>query len=224
MSAFAKALLDQHRSPETEVLFHYLNMSGHQEVGHCSAFLHVRAEEEELIEMSLENLSVPRVLDIGCGLGPHSRFVRSLNGEARLTLVESDEDLLAFCLDSLPGAVGYLDLDKIPVDSEYDLIFMLGGGLGIFGDEEATRTGLSRVYRLLAKGGTALWESGHLIQTAFDVVRLQIQYNGETDAPFSWGHAGVDWMEKELKEQGFQSVCMTRSTQGVPFYIAAAKK
>jgi SAM-dependent methyltransferase len=224
MKAFAKAMFDQLRHPDRDVTFHMRLVDGPGVDFSCRNHVHVRPEEQALIRSCLGDRKEPRLLDIGCGIGRHSAFVHSLSPHARITLVESNEQLRDYCLSIIPRAAGYEQFDDVPAQSRFDIAFLMGNGLGVFGDEAATRHQLHRLLSLLAEGGDVLIESGNFAPGSFYAARHEIEYGGSVDGPFTWGYATREWLQSELVTAGWEIITVTPSSGGGPFFICHAKK
>lgn len=224
MNAFAKAMFEQLRHPDREVQFHMRVVDGPEMDCSCRDFLHLRPEEQALIRNCLGDRQELRVLDIACGIGRHSAFVHSLSPHAAITLVETNRQLREYCLARLPDAIGYGGFDDVPAHSHFDIAFLMGNGLGVFGDEAATRHQLQRVLSLLGEGGSVLIESGNFAPGSFHTARHEIEYGGSMDGPFTWGYATREWLQSELATAGFEIVSLTLSSVGGPFFICQAKK
>jgi SAM-dependent methyltransferase len=217
-------MFEQLDEPERDVLFHLGIDGGRSESHTCREFLRVRPEEEELLRRCLEGLPQSRVLDIGCGVGRHSRFVRSIQETAsHLTLVEIDDDLRGYTMGTLPGAASYKQLDDVPADAQFDLVLLLGNGLGIFGSEQGVRDGLWRIRSLLAQGGQVLIECGTYVPHHFHPTRLTIEYGDVIDGPFPWGFADVGWLEGRLLEGGFKINGTKSASLGGEYVIVHAE-
>ena len=224
MNAFANAMFDQLQHPDRDVQFHMRIVGGPKMDCSCRDFLHPRSEEEALIRNCLGDRQAPRLLDIACGIGRHSAFVHSLLPHAKVTLVETNQQMRDYCLSRIPGAVGYERFDDIPAQSHFDIAFLMGNGLGVFGSETATRRQLQRILSLLADGGCVLIESGNFAAGSFYEAQHEIEYGGSVDGPFTWGYATRDWLQRELVTAGFEIVSVTQSSVGGPFFICHAKK
>jgi hypothetical protein len=224
MKAFAQAMFDQLRHPDRDVTFHMRLVDGPGVDCSCRDLLHLRPEEQALIRGCLGQRQEPRVLDMACGMGRHSAFAHSLSPHARITLVESHQQLRDYCLSIIPGAVGYERFEDVPVQSRFDIALLMGNGLGVFGDEATTRHQLHRLSSLLAEGGCVLIESGNFAPGSFHTARHEIEYGGSVDGPFTWGYATSEWLQRELATAGFEIVSLTPSSVGGPFFICQAKK
>jgi SAM-dependent methyltransferase len=216
-------MFDQLQRPDRDVTFR-MSVEGSGGMNcPCRDFLHVRVEEQDLIRQCLDGQTQPRVLDIGCGIGRHTSFVRSLSPRATLTVVESDRELRDHTVGAVPGVVGYEQFGDIPPDTHFDIVFLLGNGLGVFGTERATREGLRRIHAMLSERGGALIESGNFAAGEFYAAPHQIEYRGLVDGPFTWGYATRAWLARELAEAGFEVHSVTPSSRGGPFFIIHAR-
>ena len=184
----------------------------------------MRPEEREIIRQSLEGNGHPRVLDIGCGIGRHSSLVRLLSPGAEITVVEADHDLREHTVNAVAGAVSYEQIDFIPPGERFDIVFLLGNGLGIFGTERATRDGLRQIHGMLSERGCAIIESGTIDNGEFCEALHRIEYDGHVDGPFTWGYATRHWLERELAAAGFTVQSFRHSTRGGPFFIINATR
>ena len=224
MKAFAKAMFDQLRHPDRDVTFHMRLVDGLGVDFSCRNHIHVRPEEQALIRSCVGDRKEPRLLDIGCGIGRHSAFARSVSPDARITLVETNQQLRDYCLSIIPGAAGYEQFDDVPAHLRFDIVFLMGNGLGVFGGETATRHQLQRLFRLLADGGCVLIESGNFAAGSFYTARHEIEYGGSVDGPFTWGYATREWLQRELVAAGAEIISVTQSSGGGPFFICHAQK
>ena len=224
MSAFGQAMFDQLQRPNVDISFRMRLVDGQGQDCSCRDFVSLRPEEESLVRDCLADRQEPRILDIGCGIGRHSIFSRSLSPHVRVTVVEVDQQLRDHCISEVPGAVGYGQFNDVPADASFDAVFLLGGGLGIFGDERTTREQLQRLHSLVADGGCVLIESGNPFRNEFHAARHVIEYGDSEDGPFPWGYATRDWLQRELAGVGFETVRIEPSSIGAPCFICHATK
>ncbi|MDD5034504.1 MAG: hypothetical protein PHE55_07065 [Methylococcaceae bacterium] len=216
-------MFDQLQQPDHSVTFHLSIVGDGGMDCPCRDFLHVRAEEQDFIRHCLDGDGHPRVMDIGCGIGRHSSFVRSLSQGAAITVVETDRELREHTLRTVPGAISYEKFGDIPAQARFDLVLLLGNGLGVFGTARATRDGLRQIHDMLSDKGSALIESGNFAAGEFYEARHQIDYGGYVDGPFMWGYATRAWLTRELTEAGFEVLSVTPSSHGGPFFIIHAR-
>ena len=226
MNAFAQSMLDQLQNPDERVGFTLSIVGGPRMSCSCGDFMILRSEEKTLIRSCLGTTKKegPRVLDIGGGIGRHSAFARETSPDAIVTIVEINQRLREYCQSVIPGAVGYIQFGDVPDDARFDVAFLMGNGLGIFGSEDATRQGLQRLSRLIVDGGCVLIEAGNFNRGDFSAVEHTIEYGGVVDGPFTWGYATKQWLQRELHAAGFEIDSFTPSSVGGPFFICHATK
>ena len=218
-TAFGQAMMAQVMAP-SDPLTVVITWDGQVTKNDCGTFIKVRPEEEALLTHHLADRVAPSVLDIGCGVGRHSILVRSHASSAAITVVEKDDAMRRYAVKRT-NAIGYRSIEEVPAGSRFDLIMLLGNGLGIFGDEERTREGLKRVLAMVNEGGAAIIESGTPSQ-GFHTASMQVRYGEMVDGPFDWGIAHHDWLSDELSRHGFHVDCTVRSAVGGMFYIVSA--
>jgi SAM-dependent methyltransferase len=223
MSAFVKAMFDQLRQPNRNVTFHMRVVGGYGMDCPCQDFIRLRSEEESLIGQSLDGRQRPRLLDIGCGIGRHSAFIQSKRPDAQIMVVEIDQELREHTRSNIARATAYEQFSDVPAEARFDIILLMGNGLGVFGSENPTRDALARVRGMVAEGGCVLIESGTFKPGEFHAVLHEIEYNGVIDDPFIWGYATRDWLARELENVGFTGVSITQSSRGGSFFIIYAK-
>jgi SAM-dependent methyltransferase len=222
MSAFGRAMLDQVAHPERHVTFGFAAAGLPRVQCRCSDFTRMSAIEDRLIRQCLSGVEKPNVLDIGCGIGRHSALVRTVAPHARITLVDTDPNLLAHACNAVPGSDTCARFEDVPEASKFDLVFLMGNGLGVFGTEQATRDGLKRLAGMMSKNGHALIESGNFTGEGFSAIHHTRTYGNLTDE-FTWGYATREWVESALGGAGLRAVSYVSSPQPGPFFIAHAR-
>lgn len=224
-NAFARAMLDQLKEPEREVSFWMRRtgwLSWMKFPFHARDFVDLRPEEEEQLRALLQGIERPRVLDVGCGIGRHLRFLQHHCPEAELTGVEINGLLREHCSRTIPGGRFVPTLDDVPAEASFDLILLMGNGLGIFGSADATEQGLRRLFGHLNAGGRLLAEAGNRYSRGFKTVRLVVEYQDDCDEPFAWGYASEQWLRRTLDEIGYRIDSITPSTAGEEFFLCLA--
>jgi SAM-dependent methyltransferase len=220
MSAFGRAMLDQVAHPDRDVVFH-LSAMGRSDAARCRDFIRLRPEEDRLIRECLNGIEKPNVLDIGCGIGRHSALVRTVVPHARVTLVDTDPNLLAHACNAVPGSDTCARFEDVPETSKFDLVFLMGNGLGVFGTEQATRDGLKRLAGMMSKDGHALIESGNFTGERFSAIHHTLTYGNLTDE-FTWGYAMREWVQSALGGAGMRAASHVSSSQPGSFFIVKA--
>jgi SAM-dependent methyltransferase len=220
-TAFGQAMMAQVMAPSVPLTV-AITWDGQVTINDCGTYIEVRPEEEALLTHHLADRVAPSVLDIGCGVGRHSILVRSRAPSAAITVVEKDDGVRRFAAERT-NAIGYRSIEEVPAGSRFDLILLLGNGLGIFGDEERTREGLKRVLAMVNEGGAAIIESGTPSQ-GFHTASMQVRYGKMVDGPFDWGIADHDWLSAELSRNGVHADSTVDSAVPGGFYIVSAVK
>jgi SAM-dependent methyltransferase len=107
------------------------------------SFIQVSEEERSF----LKTLNLPpkaTILDLGCGLGRHLKILREYYPEARLVGVDYCPALAHHCRTQIAGPTEiYESLAEIP-NLKYDLILMLGNGMGILAGNTGKRDAVGR--------------------------------------------------------------------------------
>ncbi len=225
MTAFSNAILDQVTQLDHEV--HY-ELLCNGTVTDCLArdYLSVRPEEVEMIAQCLDDKSVaPSILDLGACVGRHSLCARFLRPESQITIVERDAELRQHCLDTFQPQAAYANFLDIDNGRDFDVMFMLGLGLGIFGDEHQTRLGLMSMVGRLKRGGSLLIEGGKSTPGEFTTQNYSIRYVQDQDEPFNWGYATFDWLKNTINDIGqleLSSRCVT--SNGDNYFICQINK
>ena len=225
MNAFATAMLDQLQHPTRDIQFRMEMANGSGFNCSCQDFLQLRPEEETLLTGLLRDQPAPTVLDVGCSVGRHLDFVRRQQPAAQLVGVEKADDLRHYCSERFQSAMFWQSFADVPDDLRFDLVLLMGNGLGIFGDEQSTLTGLRRIHGLLNPGGVLVVETGNpFTRSDFLVSRFTIGYRNQIDEPFSWGYASRSWLERNLAATDYQLDQVVRSSALGGFFIACACK
>lgn len=139
--------------------------------------------------------------------------------------MEKADDLRHYCSERFQSARFWQCFADVPIDLRFDLVLLMGNGLGIFGDEQSTLTGLRQIHGLLNPGGVLVMETGNpFARGDFLVSRFTISYRNQIDGPFPWGYASRWWLERNLAVTGYQLDQVVRSSAPGGFFIACALK
>jgi hypothetical protein len=223
MSAFSAAIFDQLSSPDKDI---YYDLITAEIVTSCLAndYFIIRPEEAVLLGECISRYKDLSILDIGCCIGRHSRFALSCNTDAKIDIVEKDDVLRQITFNELNIQNAYKSVDDIN-GASFNIIFMMGLGLGIFGDEASTKLGLVNVIALLASGGILLIEGGKSSPGPFTTQNFQIKYGAVLDEPFEWGYATFEWFSSFIKEiGGVRIVSVSPSSNGDDYFICKLTK
>jgi SAM-dependent methyltransferase len=189
----------------------------------CQDFLKVHENEQTLIDQLIthlpQNLSV---LDLGTGVGRHLEFLRQRRPRARLVGVESDPNLHEFCVERL-GPVVVRTEEELPLGQRYDLVLMMGNGLGMWGREEKAVAGLRRAVELLHPAGVVVAEASPLGPRGYNTHHLTNSYGGLQDPPFEWGFATFEWADSALKNLGLKDIGHHPAHHAQAFIISGRK-
>jgi SAM-dependent methyltransferase len=223
-TAFGRAMMAKVTAPSVPLTV-TITWDGQVTINDCGTYIEVRPEEAALLTHHLADRVATSVLDIGCGVGRHSILVRSQAPSAAITVVEKDDAMRRYALERT-NAIGYRSIEEVPAGSSFDLILLLGNGLGIFGNEEQTREGLKSVLGMVKEGGAAIIESGNPYPSrGFHTASMQVRYGRMVDGPFDWGFADQDWLSAELRRNGFHVNSTVRSAvPGMFCIVSAARK
>jgi SAM-dependent methyltransferase len=167
----------------------------------CSAFLTTRSDENLL----LASLDLPEngsVLDYGCGAGRHLSKLREGRSRLQLYGVEICDLLRNHCQQMFGLASTFVEsLGDLPA-KEFDLIMLMGNGLGVLGSEQNAIAQLEVLVGILGSGGRILIEAGNPFSTGYSARDFIISYDGAQDDPFTWGYADQQWVRKTLEQLG----------------------
>jgi SAM-dependent methyltransferase len=180
-----------------------------------------RTEQAVLNECVVPNM---RVLDYGCGAGRHLQHVRTLSKNAICTGIEINAQLRKHCRQSISqSAVFHKSAEELD-DQEFDLILLLGNGLGIFGAEKDARRGLAKLCTKISQQGILLIEAGNPFGTGYISNEYTFSHDGASGTPFLWGSADQAWLTHELGLLGFQAECRSSGSASESFFIAKATR
>lgn len=224
MTAFSKAILEQISDANSRVQYELLcNRASTPCL--ASDYMSVRPEEQEIIALCLSGHSEPSILDLGACVGRHSRAAKGVCPDSKIIIVEQDDQLRKHCIEALKPEAAYANLSDIHECQKFDVIFMLGLGLGIFGDEIQTRIGLASVIQKLKPGGSLLVEGGKSTPGDFTTQSFTIRYGGVQDPPFQWGYASLSWFNQCLAEIGLAQVAdCWKTSNGDDYFICQVKR
>lgn len=189
----------------------------------CSDFLHTRQEENQL----LDNIGLPRdgrVLDWGCGVGRHLSRVRQSRPFAHCCGIDICDLMLDHCRRTIaaPAAFGR-SLEEIN-HHQFDLILLVGNGLGVLGREEDAVVRLRTLVGSLTAAGRVVIETGNPFGRGYSAPDFAIDYGEYHDGPFPWGYADRDWISRTLRELGLGVMIQPSQARGGMFFFAVGQR
>ncbi|MFZ4479736.1 MAG: class I SAM-dependent methyltransferase [Rhodoferax sp.] len=189
----------------------------------CREFMHLRPDEEQL----LESISLPHsanVLDYGCGIGRHFSYVRQANATARLVGIEICDLMLDHCRRIFTAPATFVSsFAEVSVD-QFDLIMLMGNGLGVLGGEQQATAGLELLISSLRPGGRIVIETGNPFGAGYLSRNFTIDYHGQTDGPFTWGYSDRTWISETLARLGCTVAISESCAPGGSFFFVVAQK
>lgn len=217
ITAFGTALLDSIHGPMRS--YRITKMGGPTLTLCCDEYIHLRPDEEAILDSLILHPGA-RVLDFGCGTGRHLNHLRQRHPGIACCGIEHCDLLREYCAASAgPDDHFVPSLDAVSSD-RFDLILLMGNGLGILGDESSCLAQLPHLIHRLAPGGTLLLESGNLWHRGYSAPLFSISYGPLTDGPFPWGFASESWLRHLCASQGYSVSFSTSNAGGEVFFFA----
>ena len=196
VTAFGTAMLDAQNGGGGDV-----TINGHVARGYCSHFTQVRNDERILLDRHVRALrgDRARVLDMGCGIGRHVEELLRLAPNIQVTGIERCDAMRGHCEAWFPGQRFLADIGQVGADEKFDLVLLVGNGLGILGgSEEAVAVGLAGLLARLSQYGILVAESAdHPDPPGFGSMRAVISHGALTDT-YDWGHASAAWVQENI--------------------------
>lgn len=189
----------------------------------CSDFLHTRPEENQL----LDGIGLPQdgtLLDYGCGVGRHLLHLRQRHPSVHCCGVEICDLMLAHCRRTIAAPATFeRNLEALDC-RQFDLILLLGNGLGVLGREDAAVVRLQQLIGLLTPSGRIVIETGNPFGRGYYAPNITIDYGAHHDAPFPWGYADRDWVTRALQNLGCDVEIQPSQAPGGMFLFAIGSK
>lgn len=196
--------------------------NGDSTVIECLDYLKCGPTEQSLLnECVFPNM---RVLDYGCGAGRHLHFLRKLSASTVCIGIEINGQLRRHCRQSIDKPSEFHKSASELDDQEFDLVLLLGNGLGIFGEEQGARQGLARLCARISQQGVLLVEAGNPFGAGYISNEYTFSHDGTSGSPFLWGSADQMWLTHELEHLGFQAECRLSGSDNETFFIAKATR
>ncbi|MBM3758532.1 MAG: class I SAM-dependent methyltransferase [Acidobacteria bacterium] len=191
----------------------------------CREFLTTRPEENQL----LDGIALPETgaaLDIGCGVGRHLARIRQMRPTVHCWGVEICDLMLRHCRETIAAPATFVrTLADLPPDRTFDLIMLMGNGLGVLGSEEEAVAHIRRLVASLNPAGRIVIEAGNLFgRQGYSSFDFTIDYGGQRDGPFPWGFADSDWVTRTLQNLGCNvQIQPSRAPGGMWFFAVGIR-
>jgi SAM-dependent methyltransferase len=215
-TAFGRAMIDSINGPPRQFSMSceggpFIKMS-------CQDFLKTRPDENQL----LNNLpDQGAVLDIGCGVGRHLAQIRRNRPAIHCCGVEKCELMLDHCRNTIDAPATFVSsLEELPSHIKFNLIILMGNGLGILGQEQHATVRLGTLVNLLSNTGKIIIETGNPFGIGYIAPNFTIKYNGTHDGPFPWGYSDKQWISTTLQNLGCEVVIHPSQAPGGMFFFA----
>lgn len=195
ITAFGTAMLDQARGGGD------VTINGQVSRGYCLHFKDVRDDEREMLDRLASKFPcvAARVLDMGCGIGRHVQEILRIRQQFRITGIERCDAMRRHCQAQFAGQRFLADAGQLGPGEEFDIILLLGNGLGILGGSaDKARAGLEGLLARLSQDGTLVAESeDHPDPPGFGCRRAVISHGTLADA-YDWGYASGAWVRASI--------------------------
>jgi len=208
-----KAILDYQTGNSPEDIITETSISGAEKL-HVS-YLFRSYREMPKIEKTALSLADGHVLDVGCGAGSHSLYLRA-NGFDVLPIDISESAIKACHLRNLPNARVQ---NVITLSGEkFDTILLLMNGTGICGRLKNLAPFLRHLKSLLNQGGQILIDSSDIrymfeededggiwvpsITEYYGELTFNLTYKGQKEKPFDWLYVDFSTLSRIAASQG----------------------
>lgn len=189
----------------------------------CEDYCHLRDDEIGLLQM-LELPEKANVLDYGCGIGRHLSLIRRMYPSAFCYGIEICDLMLEHCRNEITPPAAFLNsLDEVD-EIKFDLVLLIGNGLGILGDESSAKEGLRELVGLLHPEGQIIIETCNPFGSGYFSSRFRIRYQEHQDKPFTWGYADEDWIRTVLEDLDCHVRFHRSNAPGGMFFFAVGTK
>lgn len=202
-----RALLDYFHGNYTEDLITETNISEEDELP--LPYLFRNFSEMPLIEQKALQLSMGKILDVGCGAGSHTLYLQEKAYD--VTAIDISKGAIEVC--KLRGVKNALVQNVLNLeDGQYDTILVLMNGTGIFQKLEYVSKYLQKLKALLNTNGQILIDSSDL-KYMFDAVEdggiwvPQDRYYGELDFTIKYKGDKTQSSWLYMDQQIFKTAC-----------------
>ncbi len=210
---FGKAILDYQtrNNPQNLMTETSISEEDEMEVAYLFRdFKHMPKIEQKALQMAKGN-----ILDVGCGAGSHSLYLKNVRNK-RVQPIDISPAAIEAC--KLRGLDNAQVADILTYDGgTYDTILLLMNGTGIFGKLENVSEYLAKLKALLDEGGQILIDSSDLIYMFdededggkwipadgyYGEITFTVSYKGETEEPFDWLYLDYNTLQNAAHANG----------------------
>jgi SAM-dependent methyltransferase len=197
MAPLARALGDALQGRPARIRFRTSDGASHELAATrlCEPFGYSGVEEPALGALAARLPAGGRVLDVGCGVGRHARWLEARGIE--VDAIDLSREMVAVArAQGVPARVA--SAFALPPDERYDAALLLGNSLGLCG----SRVRLRDLLRSLAdRTPLVVADSVDLGEEGAEV-RARIEYGGQVGAWFDWLHVTREELELAARELG----------------------
>lgn len=210
---FGKAILDYQtrNNPQNLMTETSISEEDEMEVAYLFRdFKHMPKIEQKALQMAKGN-----ILDVGCGAGSHSLYLKNVRNK-RVQPIDISPAAVEAC--RLRGLDNAQVADILTYNGgTYDTILLLMNGTGIFGKLENVSEYLGKLKSLLDDGGQILIDSSDLIymfdededggkwipaEGYYGEISFTVSYKGETEEPFDWLYLDYNTLQNAAHANG----------------------
>jgi SAM-dependent methyltransferase len=210
---FGKAILDYQTRNNPQNLMTETSISEEDEME--VAYLFRDFKHMPRIEQKALQMAKGKVLDVGCGAGSHSLYLKNVQNK-RVQPIDISPAAIEAC--KLRGLDNALVADVLTFNEDtYDTILLLMNGTGIFGKLENITQYLTKLKQLLNPGGQILIDSSDLIymfdededggmwipaEGYYGEITFTVSYKGETEDAFDWLYLDYNTLQNAAHANG----------------------
>ena len=210
---FGKAILDYHNGNERGVIKVISEDFDEDEI--TVSYLFRNYPKMPIVEQKALELSFGKVLDVGCGAGSHSLYLKN---EKKLNVTAIDTSKGAIELLTRKGLQNAFCDDFYTHKGKYDTVLLLMNGSGIIGKLENFSNFFNHLKTLLNDSGQVLIDSSDLIylfenedgefwvdaaKGYYGEMKYQIAYKNEISESFDWLYVDYNTLQRAAILNGF---------------------
>lgn len=218
-TAFGRAMMESINSDQPQTF--QMRSGAHLWAASCGTFLNLRGEEIRL----LDTIALPEkgtVLDYGCGIGRYLHHIRARHSSVHCYGIEPCDLMRGHCEEHIKPPCVFSSSYEVLPPTQYDLILLVGGGLGVLGNEESARRRLESLVNSLNPGGRIIVETIRPPGEGYQSPELTIEYREWRDGPYAWGCADQNWLATFFKTLGCAvDISSSSAMPGVSYFAVA---